>query len=150
MSDRFLTFWFRGLQTSLSQLDEQSIDTLMTHCGQACSDSYPKRVYLEEYRAADTLDGFLAGLTRRFDDTECRLVDTNTIELVYTRCGCELAENRYVSDPKLCLCSLKSLQYNWDAVLGPGRAVCSLEESILGGSQRCRFLVKLKRERNKT
>ena len=146
MRDPFLTFWFRGLEKALSQLDTHGIDTLMTHCGQACSDSYPKQVYMEEYRAADTLDGFLAGLTRRFDGAAFRRAGADAVEIVYARCGCELVQTGYLSDPKLCLCSLKSLQYNWDAVLGPGRAVCSMEQSILGGGDCCRFFVKIKPE----
>ena len=59
MSDRFLTYWFKGLDQALAELDDMSTGTLMSCCGQACSDSYSKQIYLAEYRAADTLDDFI-------------------------------------------------------------------------------------------
>jgi hypothetical protein len=146
MSGDFLTFWFRGLQTALSQMDERSVDTLMAHCGRACSDSYPKQIYEEAWRAADTLDGFLDGLNQRFGETAFRRIGPQTIEAVYTRCGCDLVREGWMSDPRLCLCSLKSLEYNWEAVLGAGSVECILEQSVLGGADCCRFLVKIKSE----
>lgn len=146
MSGRFLTFWFRGLQASLSELDEQSVEKLMTRCGRACSDSYPKQIYKEAYRSADSLDGFLEELNRRFDGAAFKRAGQHTVEVVYTRCGCDLVREGYWSDPGLCRCSLKSLQYNWESVLGENKVECSLKQSILGGDSQCRFLVKIRPE----
>ncbi|MBN1777000.1 MAG: hypothetical protein JW811_02655 [Clostridiales bacterium] len=143
MSAPFLSHWFRGFDRSLEKLDERSLDTLMTHCGQACSDSYTKQIYIEAYGASDTLDAFIERLNGKFGEMAMRRTGADTVEVVYTRCACDLVRNGYVTNPKLCLCSLKSLQYNWEAVLGEGGVECSLEESILGGNDRCRFLVKI-------
>ncbi len=127
MSDRFLKFWFRGLEAALSQLDEKSALTVMTHCGQACSDSYPKQIYLEAYRVADSLDGFLEELSRRFEEAVFRRAGQDTVEVTYTRCGCDLVRECDWSDPRLCRCSLASLQYNWETVLGANSVECILE-----------------------
>lgn len=143
MSGNFLKVWFCGLRAALTQLDENSVRTVMARCGQACSDSYPKQVYLEAYRASDSMDGFLAELNRRFDGAVFRRVGRHTVEVVYPRCGCDLVRDGYWTDPMLCQCSLESLRYNWEGVLGENSVECSLEQSILGGGSQCRFLVEI-------
>jgi hypothetical protein len=143
MDYTFLSLWFSGLDRALSELDEKGLDTLMTHCGRACSDSYPMQVYLDAYRASDSLDAFIARLNGAFGGMGMRRINGDTIEIVLNRCACDLVTDGYVKNPKLCQCSLKSLQYNWDAILGEGGAACTLEESILRGDSRCRFTVRL-------
>ena len=143
MSDNFYSYWFKGLDQALNELDDRGVDVLMTNCGRACSDSYPKQVYVEQYRAARDLDDFLVRLARQFGGTSIRRIGPDEIELVYTGCGCDLVREGYVTDPKLCLCSLKSLQYNWESVLGKGAVSCRLEQTILNGDDCCRFIVKL-------
>jgi hypothetical protein len=143
MGDRFLTHWFRGFEKSLSELDERGVDALMTNCGQACSESFSKRVYVENYREAADLDDFLTRLNRAFGDMDARRLSEDEIEINYAYCTCDLVKNGYVTDPMLCLCSLRSLQYNWETVLGAGRVSCRMEQSILRGDAHCRFIVKL-------
>lgn len=143
MSDTFFKHWFRGFDQALSEMDEKSADTLMTRCGRACSDSYPKQVFLELYREAKDPDDFLVRLERQFDGTSVRRIGPDEIELIYTDCGCDLVRNGYTRNPKLCLCSLRSLQYNWESILGKGSVACRMEQSILRGDDCCRFVVKL-------
>lgn len=143
MREHFLPYWFRGFDQSLAKLDDTAIDTLMARCGRACSDSYPKQVYIDAYRASETLDAFIARLNDSFDEMAMRRIDADTIEVAYTHCACDLVRDGYVSNPKLCICSLKNLQYNWEAVLGEGSVECTMEQSILGGGDCCRFLVKI-------
>ncbi|MBE0600726.1 MAG: hypothetical protein IH607_02995 [Firmicutes bacterium] len=50
-------------------------------------------------------DGFLAERDRRFGDTAFRRADHHTAEAVYTRCGCGLARNGYITDAKLWQCA---------------------------------------------
>ena len=144
MGNAFYRYWFDGFAQALSDLDDHGLDRLTAHCGRACSDSYSKQVYIEEYRAAKTLDAFIARLQNRFDEMKIRRVSEDTIEVVYTHCACDLVRDGFVINPKLCLCSLKSLTYNWEAVLGEGRVDCRLKRSILSGGDSCRFLVKIK------
>ncbi len=143
MAGSFLAHWFRGFEQALSGMDGRSLDALMTNCGRACSESYSRQVYAEQYRAAKDLDDYLDRLNRAFADMAARRVSADEIEIVYAECGCELARDGYVTDPRLCLCSLKSLQYNWESVLGENSVSCRMEESILRGDGRCRFTVKL-------
>ena len=150
MDNPFYRHWFCGFGQALPGLDDQSIDTLMSHCGRACSGSYSKQVYIEASRAADSLDALIAGLNQRFDEMAARRVSGETIEVVYTRCACDLVRDGLVSSPKLCLCSLKSLRYNWEAVLGEGSVDCRLEQSILGGGDCCRFFIKIHRDDRRT
>ena len=145
MNEPFLAHWFQGFDLALSEMDEHSADTLMAHCGRACSDSYPKQVYMEQYRKAADLDDFLARLARVFEDTTFRRIGPDEIEIVYAACGCDLVRGGFLRSPKLCQCSLKSLRYNWEAVLGENSVACRMEQSILRGDDRCRFVVNLLR-----
>jgi len=143
MDNRFYLHWFQGFETALSALDEANLGALMTHCGRACSASFSKQVYVEQHREAADLDDFIEKLNRAFGDMDARRLSENEIEINYTYCTCDLVRKGYVTDPKLCLCSLKSLQYNWESVLGPGSVSCRMERSILRGDAHCRFIVKL-------
>jgi hypothetical protein len=145
MSDNFLTHWFHGLDQALGELDDRSLGALMTRCGRACSESFSKQVYLEQYREAADLDDFLARLNRAFGDLSARRLGPDEIEIRYSACGCDLVRDGYIRSPKLCLCSLESLRYNWEAVLGKGRVDCRMETSILRGGDCCRFIVKIVR-----
>lgn len=150
MDNPFYRHWFSGFGQALSDLDDQSIDALMSHCGRACSDSYSKQVYIEAYRAADTLDALIAGLNNRFGEMAARRISDDTVEIVYTRCACDLVRDGLINHPKLCQCSLKSLRYNWEAVLGEGSVDCRLEQSILGGGDCCRFIIKIHTDDRRT
>lgn len=146
MDDPFTTHWFSGLDRALGELNGPALDTLMACSAQACSESFSFGVYREQYRASDSLDAFVENLSRAFADMRARLLDADTVEINYTFCTCDLARRWQVKKPKLCLCSLRSLQYNWEAVLGAGSVACRMEQSILRGDTGCRFLVKLLRE----
>ncbi|HPF87804.1 MAG TPA: hypothetical protein PK537_07085 [Candidatus Limiplasma sp.] len=143
MGDTFFTHWFQGLSQALTEVDDAALDTLMTRCGQGCSDSFSKQVYIDQYRTADDLDDFLEKLNQAFGDMDARRLDEDTIEINYTYCTCDLVRKGYITDPRLCLCSLKSLQYNWETVLGEGSVACRMEQSILRGDKHCRFIVTL-------
>ena len=143
METHFLSHWFQGFDRSLSGMDASALDSLLTHCGRACSESFSRRVYVEQYRQAKDLDDFLDKLNHAFGDMDARRLSDTEIEINYTYCTCDLVKNGYVTDPKLCLCSLKSLQYNWESVLGEGSVSCRMEQSILRGDAHCRLIVKL-------
>ncbi len=146
MDDSFTTQWFSGLDRALGELDDPALDTLMTCCAQACSTSFSLGVYREQYRASENLDAFVENLSRAFADMQARRLSANTVEINYTFCTCDLACRWQVKNPKLCLCSLRSLQYNWEAVLGKGSVDCRMEKSILRGDNGCRLIVTLLRE----
>lgn len=143
MSDNFYKHWFRGLDTALAEMDERGADLVMAHCGRACSESFSRRVYLEQFANARDLDDFLDKLNTAFADMDARRLSANEIEINYAFCTCDLVRDGHIKSPKLCRCSLKSLQYNWESVLGAGKVACRMEQSILGGAQSCRFIVTL-------
>lgn len=144
MDEPFYRHWFHGFDQYLADADAVSLDALMTHCGRACSESYSKQVYLDAWRASQTLNAFIMRLNEVFSEMEARCTSEDTVEIVYTRCACDLVKNGHVSSPKLCLCSLKSLRCNFEAVLGENSVECRMEQTILGGADRCRFTVKRK------
>jgi hypothetical protein len=146
MSSNFYTHWWKGFGLALDELDDSALGTLMAHCGRGCSASFSKQVYLEQYRAAEDLDDFLEKLNRTFGDMSARRRSVDEIEINYTYCTCPLVRDGHVTNPKLCLCSLKSLVHNWESVLGEGSVACRMEQSILGGGDCCRFHVKLLRQ----
>lgn len=143
MAGSFLSHWFQGFEQSLSELDNRSLDALMTGCVRACSESFSRQVYVEQYEAAADLDDFLEKLNRAFEDMDARRISADEIGIRYTYCSCDLVRDGYMTDPRLCLCSLRSLQYNWESVLGEGSVSCRMERSILQGGGDCRFIVKL-------
>ncbi|MCL2810322.1 MAG: hypothetical protein FWD25_00315 [Clostridia bacterium] len=73
----------------------------------------------------------------------CVSGDGGYIQLTYRYCACDLVRDGFMSTPLLCECSRQSLLYNWEAVLGEQRVEVELLQSILGGGDCCRFLIRV-------
>ena len=113
-------------------------------CGRACSDSYTKQIYVETYALCENIRDFCARLKERFPEMDiCVSGDGGYIQLTYRYCACDLVRDGFMSTPLLCECSRQSLLYNWEAVLGEQRVEVELLQSILGGGDCCRFLIRV-------
>jgi len=142
MEDAFFKYWFKGLDTALEQVDADCRSILFRECGKACSASYTKQVFREEYDRACDFDDFLNRLTGRFSGTSFKVLEENkAYVLIYSSCGCDLVRMELMKTGHLCECSKFSLQENLEALLGEGNVRVQLLEAILKGDEHCKLLV---------
>jgi len=145
LKDKFLDYWFDGFNKSIEQLDNEARENIFRECGKACSDSYTKQIYLDEYNSAKSLNDFLDRLKNRFPEVSFKVIKENeTIELTYNFCACDLVNDGYISSPLMCECSRQSLLYNWSSIFGEGNIEVELLQSILEGKPCCKFLISIK------
>ena len=145
MKDKFLDYWFDGFNKSIELLDDEARENIFRECGKACSDSYTKQIYIDEYSSSDTLNDFLERLKIRFPEVSFKVVkDDEIIELTYNFCACDLVKDGYITSSLMCDCSRQSLLYNWGTVFGEGNIKVELQQSILEGNPNCKFLIYIK------
>ena len=150
MKDKFLDYWFSGFNKSIELLDDEARVNIFRECGKACSDSYTKQIYIEEYNAAKSLDDFLDRLKNKFPEVSFKIIKENEIiELIYNYCACDLVKDGYITSPLICECSRQSLLYNWGTVFGEQNIEIELLKSILNGDECCRFQVTISNNTNK-
>ena len=145
MKESFFRYWFKGFEKALDEMDENDRNEIFKHCGRACSDSYTKQIYIDEYVQADNINDFMARLKTRFPEIEYQIVkDNEEILLMYRFCACDLVKDSYISNPSLCECSRQSLLYNWGSILGEQNVDIKILKSILNGDDCCRFKIKIR------
>ena len=145
MKGKFLEYWFAGFNKSIELLDDEAREKIFRECGKACSDSYTKQIYIDEYNSSDSLGDFLERLKVRFPEVSFKVIkDNEIIELTYNFCACDLVKNEYITSPLMCECSRQSLLYNWSSVFGEGNIEVELKQSILEGKPNCKFLIYIK------
>ena len=144
MKESFFKYWFNGFDEALNKINENDRNEIFKHCGRACSDSYTKQIYIDEYEKADCVNDFIARLKIRFPEIEYEIVkDNEIIILIYNFCACDLVKDGYITNPALCECSRQSLLYNWGSVLGEQNVEVELLGSILNGDNCCKFRIKI-------
>ena len=145
MKDKFFDYWFNGFNKSIELLDDEARENIFRECGKACSDSYTKQIYIEEYSAANSFEDFLDRLKIRFPEVSLKVIKENEIiELIYNYCACDLVKDGYISSPLMCDCSRQSLLYNWSSIFGEGNIEVELIQSILQGKPCCKFMIYIK------
>jgi len=145
MEDNFYKYWFYGFNKSIEQLDDEAREKIFKECGKACSDSYTKQIYIDEYKSSKSFDDFLDRLKIRFPEVSFKVINENEIiELTYNFCACDLVKNGYITSPLMCNCSRQSLLYNWGAVFGEEIIKVKMQQSILEEKANCKFLIYIK------
>ncbi|MCL2697195.1 MAG: hypothetical protein FWE74_03830 [Oscillospiraceae bacterium] len=145
MADNFYKHWFKGFENFVVNLDDENRTNVFKECGRACSDSYTKQVYIEEYKKSKSIDDFLDRLKVRFPEIGFNIMKKDEIiELKYSYCACDLVKNGYIKTALMCECSRQSLLYNWSSVFGEGNVTVQLHQSILEGKSCCKFTINLK------
>lgn len=138
----FFKHWFKGFEKFLESSSREDVEPVLQHCAQACSESMSLDIYREAFKKYDSLEKSLLFIKNSLDDFQYKICDSH-IEITYTQCDCDLYVTDLVKSPKLCLCSERSLLYNWEAVYGQGQVKVKREKSILDGYDLCRFIVKV-------
>jgi hypothetical protein len=140
MGKDFFHYWFNGFEESLKSIDEQNRNTILKHCGKACSESYTLQVYWDEYKKSNDFMDFLSRLKNRFPEAEFHLPDEkNIIYLTYHYCACDLVKKGYIKSSVFCECSKQSLLHNWNKIFGENNVDIKLVQSILDGKNTCVF-----------
>lgn len=139
---KFFSYWFSGFQSGLENIDSRSRDKLLNCCGEACADSYTRDIFKREKSRSSNMDEFLKNLSVKFPDAEYEIVSDSCIRVMYKRCGCDIVGKGFITDPLFCRCSAANLKANFEAALG-GKIEVELKDSILGGADRCLFLVRI-------
>jgi hypothetical protein len=138
--DNFLKYWFNGFESSLNKMDDRDRGIIFEECGKACSNSYTREIYLNEYKSSSSIKEFLERLMLKFPEIKYKIIkDNEIVEITYCYCACDLVKSGYITTPSLCECSRNSLLYNWESVLGRGKVKVKLLQSILNGSSSCKF-----------
>lgn len=144
MEDAFFKHWFGGLNKALEQIDSASRTKILRECGKACSESYTKQVFQDEYEKAANFHEFLDRLSGRFSVMQFEVIEENKAYLlIYTACACDLVRMGYIQNGLLCECSEISLRENLENILGEGNIRVQLLESILKGDKHCKLRVEL-------
>jgi hypothetical protein len=137
----FLSYWYSGYMQGLASLDGEQQEMLLAACGRACAASYTAEQFSIAWQLSRCeMPLFLEELKRLFPEADFYFQNDHEIGVVYTSCGCDLVKNGWVKTPLHCRCSVHNLKENFKAVLKQ-EVKASLEESILAGDQRCRFIV---------
>lgn len=143
MENPFYRHWFAGFQDGLEQMDDKTRILLLEHCAEACSQSYPRKVYQEAFEKAKDLVSFLEHLKAAFSVFDYVIRDKcPEVEILYASCACDLVVDGYISSPHLCECSRMSLLHHWESVFGPGSVQVTLNASLLKGDPACRLTVR--------
>lgn len=143
MQKNFYKHWFSGFENALTKIDSNALNTLFIECGKACSKSYTKEIYIEEYKLSNNMSHFLKRLSNKFPELQIQIKNENTFIFSYDRCMCDLVQDGYVSNNLLCRCSEMSLKENWEAIIGKGNVEVTLLQSILSGDERCALEVSI-------
>ena len=141
----FYKYWYEGFESALKKLDNKNREILLRECGKACSNSYTKNIYIEEFNKTGNIPDFLKNLKNRFSELKYEINEKrNSIIFSYTHCACDLVTNGFIRTGLLCDCSRLSLLDNWEAVIGQGNVEVILKQSILKGQEYCIFEIKVK------
>jgi hypothetical protein len=144
MADNFMKHWFEGFERFIKNLDDKNRKNVFKECGKSCSDSYTKKIYVDEYNLSQNFDDFLERLKIKFPEVGFQIIkEAEIIELTYSFCACDLVKNEYIKSPLLCECSRQSLIYNWGSVFGEDKVKIELQQSILAGDSCCKFIITL-------
>ena len=81
MEDDFLKSWFAGFDAGIEKLDETNLSAFLGECGKACSDSFPRKMYVEEYEKATDFDDFLKRIKSHMKGIDFEKIKTDPLWL---------------------------------------------------------------------
>jgi hypothetical protein len=139
----FYNHLFEGINSFLENAQIDCVERFLAHCSKQCSESYSKKVFIDNIRLDEPIEKSLERLEECFDGFSYK-VNSEKITLLLTKCGCDLVNDKLIHSPKLCICSEKSILLNWEAVFGVNNVKIKKIRSILEGSEVCEFDVRIK------
>ncbi|MBY9007415.1 MAG: hypothetical protein KGD63_11725 [Candidatus Lokiarchaeota archaeon] len=79
-------------------------------------------------------------ITKNMPDTTFQLLSPKTYHVFYSKCGCDLVQEKIITTPLICRCSLLSKKYGLEKVFGIEINVKE-EQTIVKGGECCQFLI---------
>ncbi|HHU81685.1 MAG TPA: hypothetical protein GXZ26_01625 [Firmicutes bacterium] len=140
--DRFLKHWFSGVNCFIDHGSDEEVNHLLSRCAKGCSDSFSLRLYQRAFSDRNNIKDSLDYLAEHFEDFSYNILP-DRIQIIYNKCGCDLYRKGLIVSKKLCICSEKSLLYNWESVFGQNKATVIRKNSILNGDESCVFEVRM-------
>lgn len=138
----FIKDWFGWFSEAMAEMDPAARAAFFRHCGCACCETTPIRLYRAIFAAAHhDLDAFFARL-HKIPGVSGRVVQPGrTYEIAFDECLCDLHTQGYLNSEVLCACSKASIAHVMET-LAPGKCF-QVEKchTILGGADECRFRI---------
>ena len=75
MEKDFYHYWFNGFEESLNNISGNDKNIILMHCAKSCSESYTKKIYMDEYEKSINLKDFLSKLKERFPEIILNIID---------------------------------------------------------------------------
>ena len=141
--DRFLKHWFSGVNCFLENGSDEEVNHLLSRCAKGCSDSFSLNLYQSAFHDKNNIKYSLDYLSEHFDDFSYNLF-SDRIQIIYKKCGCDLYKERLIESEKLCICSERSLLYNWESTFGQNKVTVIRKSTILNGDESCIFEIRVK------
>ncbi|MDD4096423.1 MAG: hypothetical protein PHP22_09310 [Oscillospiraceae bacterium] len=145
MENDFLKIWFTGFEQAIHMMKPEERDRLMRPCAKACSDSYPALMFAQAYAGAVDRDEFFESLQTLMKGLSIEKQEDGSAIFSYPCCYCDLYNMGYLSSPILCECSRLNLIANFESAMGKDCVDVTLLQSILGGAESCKLLVRFLR-----
>jgi len=142
-TNMFFKYFFSGIDSFLATAKKSSLNEFLLNCSKSCSDSFSKGIYSKNAHKNEPLEKSLNNLHNVFEDFSYDLF-SNKIHIIYSHCGCDLVNEGLIKNKNICLCSEKSLLYNWESIFGKGNVKVKILKSILNNDSSCIFEVKIK------
>jgi hypothetical protein len=140
--NKFLKCWFNGVNKFIDKGKLGEVNTFLRECAQSCSDSYSLKLYENAFKNA-MVENALNYLQENFSDFNYKIYK-DKIEIVYSKCGCVLVQENLIRTSKICLCSEKSLLFNWEKVYGKNNVTIKKIATVLEGNKNCIFEIRVK------
>jgi predicted hydrocarbon binding protein len=135
---KFIHDWISNLIENMDEhLDEAAKINLLEKCGRACAESHAKEQALKN---KGDLSGWLSVLKRWVGSENVRK-EEHGVRVMYSKCLCPLVQGHPpLMSKTYCNCSRGWLMETFETVLEKPVEV-KLEDSIMQGGKRCRFIV---------
>lgn len=142
----FFNHWFKGFEKGLEKMAEEEQVKLLTQCGQACSESYTKKVYQDIWNKTKNISELFKAIDKKIEAIKIvEVIKDKEYEIHYLQCLCDLYQEGYVKTGCLCECSRQSLTYNLTSIWPDKELEVQLVKSILRGNEECVLKVILKK-----
>jgi len=142
--DDFIREWFTWFEEGMEVVDDKQKSQFFSKCAENCVKKGVLRMYQEFYEeCGNDLDIFYSSLSVK-GYGEGRVIESQKVyELAFSECTCELSKHGYVKTDQICECSRQSILHIMQSFRDDINFEVERLSTILGGSEECRFLIRI-------
>lgn len=142
--DEFIREWFTWFEEGMEVVDDKQKSLFFSKCAKNCVKKGVLHMYQEFYRECNNdLDVFFSRLSAKGYGDGLVIEPQRVYELAFSECTCELSKGGYVKTNQICECSRQSILHVMQTLRPDMSFEVEMLSTILGGSEACRFLVKI-------